>query len=139
MRVGNGENIRIWSHKWLPKPITGCVQSHIKILQAEDRVCELIDKTSRGWKVDLVRQIFERDETDLILSLPISPVETDDRLIWGYSKDGKFSIQSAYHMIWKLGVPNATKLFLWKVANNILPTMINLRQRRVIVTPPNSV
>ncbi|KAG7967967.1 hypothetical protein I3843_08G127700 [Carya illinoinensis] len=98
MRVRNGENIRIWSHKWLPKLVTGCVQSQVKILQAEDRVCELINKSSKGWKVDLARQIFEKDEADLILSLPISPVEAEDRLIWKNSKDGKFSVRSAYHM-----------------------------------------
>lgn len=36
-----------WGQKWLPKPVTGCVQSQVKIFQAKDRVCKLIDETSR--------------------------------------------------------------------------------------------
>ncbi|XP_042969200.1 uncharacterized protein LOC122301912 [Carya illinoinensis] len=80
---------RIFKDKYF-KNVSLLEATLVKILQAEDRVCELIDKSSRRWKVDLVRQIFENDEADLILSLPLSPVEAKDKLIWGYSK-GKFS------------------------------------------------
>lgn len=37
-----------------------------------------------------------------------------------------------WKQIWKLGVPGAVKHFLWRLANNILPTMKNLGQRRVV-------
>jgi hypothetical protein len=79
-----------------------------------------------------------------------------DRLIWLGSKNGTFSVKSAYHLgleiierdrgqtsqaekgtnvwssIWNLQVPNPIKMFLWCACNDILPTRKNLFKRRVI-------
>ncbi|XP_041001694.1 uncharacterized protein LOC121247405 [Juglans microcarpa x Juglans regia] len=70
-RVGNGEDIKIWGQKWLPKPGSGCVQSQVSILQNEAYVNELIDTDGKRWKEELVRLVFEEEEANLILSIPI--------------------------------------------------------------------
>ncbi|XP_040987788.1 uncharacterized protein LOC121235507 [Juglans microcarpa x Juglans regia] len=155
-RVGNGESISIWGQKWLPKTMTGCVQTPVNGINADARVRVLINEVGVGWKLDLVSQVFDEEEADLILSLPISPMGAEDRLIWDLTKDGKYTVRSAYHVqqqerrqrvgetseagrgeviwkyIWKLGVPGSVKHFLWKLANNILLTKQNLYQRKIV-------
>lgn len=37
-------------------------------------------------------------EAEMILSMPISPMSANDRLIWDVTKDVKFLDKSAYHM-----------------------------------------
>jgi hypothetical protein len=34
--------------------------------------------------------------------------------------------------LWAMEVPNAVKMFAWRACQNILPTHLNLRKRRVI-------
>ncbi|XP_042983239.1 uncharacterized protein LOC122312645 [Carya illinoinensis] len=76
--------------------------------------------------------------------------------MWGFTKDGRFSVRSAYHLgkalgksmvwecsnkevqkqiwegVWRLNVPNPTKQFVWKALKSILPTRQNLVQRKII-------
>ncbi|XP_040993121.1 uncharacterized protein LOC121239848 [Juglans microcarpa x Juglans regia] len=111
---------------------------------------------SRRWKEELVRMIFEEEEANLILSIPISRGRAMDRLIWEPEKNGKYSIKSAYLMelrereringesfevdkeaelwkqLWRLEVPGTVNQFLWKVANNILPTNLNLWKKSIV-------
>ena len=57
-RVGDGNDIKIWSDKWLPPPSLYKVVSTKNTLGAEAKVCELIDPERKEWNVSLVRQIF---------------------------------------------------------------------------------
>ncbi|XP_042974720.1 uncharacterized protein LOC122306357 [Carya illinoinensis] len=76
--------------------------------------------------------------------------------MWGFTKDGRFSVRSAYHLgnalgksmvgecsnkevqkqiwegVWRLNVPNPTKQFVWKALKSILPMRQNLVQRKII-------
>jgi hypothetical protein len=92
----------------------------------------------------------------VIASIPLSPNLPPDRLNWLGTKNGNFSVKSAYHLgleiiergkgqtsqvekgtdvwryLWNLQVPNPIKIFLWRAYNDILPTRKNLLRRRVI-------
>jgi hypothetical protein len=39
--------------------------------------------------------------------------------------------ENIWRSIWNLKVPNAVKMFMWKVCHNILPTKVNLARRGV--------
>ncbi|KAF5474944.1 hypothetical protein F2P56_006796 [Juglans regia] len=78
-----------------------------------------------------------------------------DRISWRCTTNDIFSMRSAYHLqleiqqraqgqpsnpaghkerwnrLWKLPVPNAEKLFLWKACNNELPTNANLLKEKL--------
>ncbi|KAF5475122.1 hypothetical protein F2P56_006963 [Juglans regia] len=146
----------IWGQKWLPSPISHCVQSPVQVLTADARVAELIDEERKEWKVDLIARVFNKEEADMICAIPISCFGAADRRFWGFSKTGKITVKSAYHAdvqwkierkgcsskgnryadqwkkVWSMEVPGGYKHFVWNALNNALPTRINLFKRKVI-------
>jgi hypothetical protein len=91
----------------------------------------------------------------MILAIPFSKRKPPDRLIWTGTKNGKFTVQSAYHLllaqqrsgkassstnsswnslwkaIWSARVQPKVKLFIWRACSDILPTQSNLFRRGV--------
>lgn len=155
-RVGDGNKIRIWGLKWLSTPSTFSIQSPIFVFQEDAKVEQLIDKPKGEWNEGMIREIFSEEEVAQILIIRLSRGQAQDKLIWGPSKNGTFSVSSAYFLqlerlkneredclvgavmderwrnIWNLEVPCVTKLFLWKAGNNLLPTKENLFKRKVV-------
>jgi hypothetical protein len=95
----------------------------------------------------------------MICSLPVCPSRGEDRHIWQYTKIGKYTVRSGYHLakekfgvdfgscsssdssralwksIWDIDVPRAAKTFLWKVCSDILPTKEKLFQKHITTDP----
>jgi ribonuclease HI len=158
-RVGNGKTIRIWKDRWLNTPTTYRVQSPPKILADNATVSLLIDANTKWWNLPLLERIFSKEERAVIQSFPISATDQADLQIWRGTKNGVFSVRSAYHIlkeneveqeaggsscslkssiwksIWQLQIPNAEKHFLWRACREILPTRDNLCKRRVLSDP----
>lgn len=80
-RVGNGKSISIWGQRWLPTPNTHCVQSPVRVLHIDSRVCDLINKQDGSWRVDFIAEIFNEEEAEVISTIPISRVGSYDKLI----------------------------------------------------------
>jgi hypothetical protein len=97
-RIGEGSDIRIWGDRWIPNPTTYMIQSPRRVLGRQARVSELIDQDTRQWKGNLVSEIFLEEEAKVTKSLPISSITTKDKLIWRCTKNGIFSVRSAYHL-----------------------------------------
>jgi ribonuclease HI len=154
--VGDGTSIKVRGDCWLPTPISYSVQSPCINLQEDILVAELIDQESGRWKCSLIEASFSKEEAEVILNIPLSPCLPKDRLIWRGTKNGIFTVRSAYHLeveeqsrekgassspgeeeriwkeCWNLNIPNAAKMFLWRAGHNLLPTKMNLMQRRVV-------
>lgn len=153
-RVGIGHNVRVWGDRWIPTPLTNCIQSLVVVLSRDARVSEFIDSSRGGWKKALIREVLNEDEARVVCSLSLSKSGMPDKQIWGSAKDGLFSVRSAYYLevgrkrrerrdksdgtrfdwklIWNLNVPGVVKVFLWKALNDCLPTRRNLLKRRVV-------
>uniref|UniRef100_A0A2N9I4S0 Reverse transcriptase zinc-binding domain-containing protein n=1 Tax=Fagus sylvatica TaxID=28930 RepID=A0A2N9I4S0_FAGSY len=151
-RVGNGTNIRIWKDRWIPTRSTFKVQSPISILQENTTVDALIFQDTRLWNAPLIDAIFEVSEADTIKSIPLNRRSSTDTIIWSETKNGVYSVRSAYHLlmkakkggessnnsqvnnlwkgIWNASVPQKIKLFIWKACKNILPTKLNLFRKK---------
>ncbi|XP_042958203.1 uncharacterized protein LOC122293808 [Carya illinoinensis] len=95
----------------------------------------------------------------MISRIPINITNTNDKLTWRCTKDGSFSVKSAYYllrvmeahdqgqsssaipqnkswtMIWSLGVPNANKMLIWRACHDSLPTKLNLYKKRIVESP----
>lgn len=127
----------------------------MKILNERSKVKDLMIEELKCWNVDLVYEIFERDETVKICSIPLSRREVEDKAIWGHTKDVMFSVRSAYHLgirmdnkhkgepsnyqeqksmwqrLWKLNVTGSTKQFHWIALIAILPTKQMLFNKKI--------
>lgn len=55
------------------------------------------------WNFVVVEQLFNAEESDLILSIPLSLRLPVDRIVWRGTKNGKFSTSNAYHSIREMG------------------------------------
>lgn len=155
-RIGNGKDIKVWKDNWLPQPISFKVQTYRGQLAEDTRVAEFIDQDTKGWNGDLIDRTFMEEEAMVIKNIPLSPLLPMDRLIWRGTSNGVFSVRSAYHMkverqemlkggvsnkmaghevwkaCWRLQIPNAVKMFLWKACHNLLPTKANLLRKKVV-------
>jgi hypothetical protein len=155
-RVGDGTSIRVWKDKWINVPSTYSIQSPVRLLHGDSTVSELIDVDTRWWKIDLIHEIFSKEEAEIICGIPICPVRQSDRRVWAGTKNGDFSVRSAYHLareiyeagrgscsdssvriqqwkyIWSTRGPMVVKTFLWQACNEILPTRANLQKRGII-------
>ncbi|XP_041011373.1 uncharacterized protein LOC121255161 [Juglans microcarpa x Juglans regia] len=113
----------------------------------------------QDWTEGLIGSIFNKEEAAHICSIPLSTRGVEDKLIWGPSGKGVFSVKSAYFLeenrkkavvgessregemdsrwksIWELKVPGKVKLFLWKTGNNLLATRGKLFTKKVIENP----
>ena len=150
-QVGTGEKIKIWKDRWLLNPTTFKVVSPIQILDADATVDSLICGVTMRWKSELLNNIFLPHEVETIQAIPLSHRKPNDVLIWTGTKNGVFSMRSAYKMllsntfaaeassssptnhenqlwlaIWSASVQPKVRVFIWKACKGILPTRTNL-------------
>ncbi|XP_035551748.1 uncharacterized protein LOC118349904 [Juglans regia] len=155
-KIGNGNKVKIWSDRWLPIPMSYKTQSPPKVLSTEATVSSLIDQDTHSWNLPLVQSVFISGEVAIISRMHISPCNSNDKQVWRCTKNGIFSVKSAYHLqvsvndlnkgqasdptkhevlwklLWMLKVLNKAKMFLWRSAREILPTRVNLHKRKII-------
>ena len=65
-------------------------------LPDQSLVSLLIDSKTSGWHDPLMRQIFIPTNVQSILSIPLSVRMPQDRLMWAFTPNGKFTIRNAY-------------------------------------------
>jgi hypothetical protein len=154
--VGNGCNIKVWGDRWLPTPQTYKVQSPPRINDSQSMVASLINRTSKNWNEELLKEVFIEEEAKVIANIPLSPLLPEDRLIWRGTVSGIFTVRSAYHLgkeeherraaqcsqvntrqdvwktLWAMELPNDVKMFVWRACQNILPTRMNLYRQKII-------
>nr|POE51498.1 putative ribonuclease h protein [Quercus suber] len=119
-------------------------------------VKDLFIPHTKIWNKELINQNFLPWEAESIQSIPVSYCPMEDLLIWPRTRDGSYSVKSAYQLlsaenrtsqpsssdteackpfwnsIWKLKVPKKDKHFLWKASNESLPTKCNLFTRHIL-------
>jgi hypothetical protein len=100
-RPGTGNTIDIWSDHWIPSsPTRKIVTSRGNCLLS--RVEELIDPNSGLWDETLIRDNFRAVDVERILRIPLPNFGQPDFIAWHASKNGCFSVKSAYHIEWRV-------------------------------------
>nr|POF25158.1 putative ribonuclease h protein [Quercus suber] len=96
------------------------------------------------------------NQASRIRAIPLCWTNQEDILIWPACKDENYSTKRGYQLfckyeisgaasssdsleqslfwkrIWKLHIPNKIKMFLWRVCSNALPTLVNLKKRKIL-------
>jgi hypothetical protein len=156
-RVGNGASINIWTDAWLPNSVTR------KVLTPKggiilSKVGELIHPITGMWDLQLLSDNFSQIDVNRIQAIPLSRWESEDEMAWHFSKNGMFSVKSAYHIewnhqfgsrctrrnasssssinlvwerAWKLAVSQKVKIFIWRAFHGIIPCMCVLANRHI--------
>jgi hypothetical protein len=108
----------------------------------------------------LIRELFDLSTAEVITQIPIGSINTNDRPTWWHTAHGEFTVKSAYHLqkaiiehlvrakvqipitigtfgviLWKLKIPHAAKVFLWRACSNALATKANLFRRKITEDP----
>ncbi|GLT94950.1 hypothetical protein SLE2022_126590 [Rubroshorea leprosula] len=153
--LGDGHSTEIWGDPWLPGNSKYCLQSPRPPNCELRYVSDLIDDSSHAWNRDLIQNTFSSYEAHLILSLPISWEQREDRWTWSLTRHGTYSVRSGYHCamnmqrdmgvpsssnasfggnkVWNLSIPGKIKFFIWSAYRNVLPTRDNLQRKHILV------
>lgn len=141
MRIGHGYLAAIWGTPWINgdgnfHPITSRPPSSF----FPTKVADLIDLITGTWDRDMISNYFWPVDHSRILSTSIGAPSVDDRVIWHYEKDGRFSVRSCYQVIlgnmesqaaaggssstgdsdfqwksiWTLPIPPRIRIFWWR-------------------------
>jgi hypothetical protein len=99
-RVGNGENINIYSDPWIPS------STNRRIITPRGggvytKVSELIDPVTGAWDEELLRSLFFEVDVRRILEIPLHNQGFDDFIAWAYNNHGRYTVRSCYHLQWK--------------------------------------
>ena len=151
-RVGTGSSIRVMEDKGIPNHLGNKTLFPIEYDEWEWRVSDLIDWRVNQRDRDKIYTTFNHFDAEVILRIPLSRRQVQDRVVWMHCSNGKYAVKSGYWVacmlaedaigreeyseqsedsrvwsqLWKLRVPNKIKIFGWRACLNILPSKVNL-------------
>ncbi|KAM6552927.1 hypothetical protein CsatB_013689 [Cannabis sativa] len=151
--VGSGEDINVLHEPWLPSEEQPFIEStHPGLLGS--KVCNLMEVGGGSWDKEILDDLFEERDKKLILDIPLHSTQGRDKLHWIHETSGFYSVKSAYKLLqkvqgrwqqqedeqtkfwtkfWKLKIPPKVKNLVWRAGRECLPTLKQLRLRRVDV------
>ena len=64
-------------------------------------VASFIDSDSNRWHSEALRNLFMQRDVELIESIPLSSIPTEDSLIWPFTPTGIYLVKSGYNFLVK--------------------------------------
>ncbi|XP_075645487.1 uncharacterized protein LOC142616545 [Castanea sativa] len=101
-RVGNGESIKVYLDKWIPKCLANRILHWGQDADREMLVSEFIHTKLNGWRCDTILEKFCEEEATAICKIPLSRRKIVDSVVWMHTKHGKYSVKSGYHLARKV-------------------------------------
>jgi hypothetical protein len=102
------------------------------------------------WDKNKIESLFPMHIANRIMETPLLSVVEDDKIIWGDSIDGNYSVKSGYKVmmqikreeassaqhvnwlsLWKIQAPPKAKHLLWRICRGCLPTRVRLQEKHV--------
>ncbi|PRQ37815.1 putative RNA-directed DNA polymerase [Rosa chinensis] len=147
-RIGDGSSVNFWTDTWFHgKPLT-LTFAPSSIPNFHAKVKDFWNE--HGWNMDLLRSVLPDDLISQIVKIPAGYSGCgSDKLIWGATSTGKFSVKSAYltllqdenytpfnwAFIWKMAIPPKLKSFFWLICHGKLLTNVERVKRRMSSDP----
>ncbi|XP_042962386.1 uncharacterized protein LOC122296649 [Carya illinoinensis] len=135
------------------------VQGQRQGFDEEAKVDVLINESTKQWDREKILNMLGLVNAAVIQRIQVSSIGAEDKLMWLGTKDGGFTVKSAYHIqkdlsavhrgqpshgalnfknwtcFWKFKIPNATKAFVWRACLESLPTKLNLFKKKIVDSP----
>jgi hypothetical protein len=151
-KIGNGRRVRFWEDLWL-----GNSSLAIQYWKLYRFVNEKNKSVASLWDGTVLKCTFSRSGDTHMLDLweevcqiaaTIAFSEEEDSMIWQFSSNGIYNVQSLYRIInfrgiqpvlvssiWDIKIPPRVQYFLWLLSKNRLLTRDNLGKRRKVDDP----
>ncbi|XP_042972916.1 uncharacterized protein LOC122304711 [Carya illinoinensis] len=97
-RVGSSSSISIWNDKWVKNAVLLQLNLPIFCSSRDPTVSELIDEGECRWKKEVLDLLFHEEEVEKICQIPLSKTGAQDKLMWGYTANGTFTVRSSYYL-----------------------------------------
>jgi hypothetical protein len=149
--IHSSSSLPIWSSPWIPTLDTftpspsPLLQQPLPNLIISDLFISTSPQSAVSWNMPMLHSLFDAASISEILKINFSSI-LEDKLIWTPATNGKFSTKSAHSLIssqrifptdiplspfqwklfWKLNLNDRLKLFLWKIAWDIVPSKSRL-------------
>jgi hypothetical protein len=97
MRVGDGEDIDVCKDNWIPRaglkrPLGPKPNTEVA------KVADLLLPDGRGWNLAKLNECFYDADVADIVKIPVGHAGSRDFSAWNYTKNGLFTVKSAYHL-----------------------------------------
>jgi len=147
--VGNGRKVIFWEDQWLGNTSLAILFWPLYVLNEQQG-----NTISDVWNGEELQLSFRRNVSERLMLMwqalssvgdSIRLTEEEDTILWSFSSNGHYSVQSLYaiinhrgvtpvfiHAVWKLNIPPKLQFFLWLLANNKLLTRDNLAKRKEV-------
>jgi ribonuclease HI len=127
---------------WIPSPqAQGVYNLHVS---------DLMIPNLKLWDKNKIESLFPLHIANRIMETPLLSVVEEDKIIWGDSMDGNYSVKSGYKVLmqiqreeastvqhvnwlslWKIHAPPKAKHLLWRICRGCLPTRVRLQEKHV--------
>ncbi|MCH98629.1 ribonuclease H protein, partial [Trifolium medium] len=148
--IGTGHNIPLWGSRWLIDGSTLTKPTNVAVDFNNMKVSDILDINMKQWNTNLITNMLGVQEGSKILQTPLFDSVSQDKIIWRFEKNGKYSVKSAYRyciedtldishlqvqgdwrLIWRIKAPPKIKNFMWRLCRNCIPTRTRLLQKGV--------
>ncbi|CAI9769874.1 unnamed protein product [Fraxinus pennsylvanica] len=113
-------------------------------------VNQLFIAGENSWDYNLLANLFNEVDRGQITKIPLTKHGREDRMYWIHDKKGVYTVRSGYMLLmgnsfihshtaiesfwnkfWRYKIPAKVRNLLWRALQNVLPTVDQLRAKRV--------
>ena len=150
--IGDGTMVNAWLDPWLPQHPPIAPRKKNESVQ-NCMVSDLMNGAGTDWNETKIREYVHPEDIDKILRLKLSPSGRGDLLGWHYTKEGFYTVKSAYWLsthlhterviipppgdinlkkqVWRLSTAPKIKHFIWRLLSGALATGATLKYRHI--------
>ncbi|XP_019198077.1 PREDICTED: uncharacterized protein LOC109191858 [Ipomoea nil] len=132
-RIGDGKSTLIWDHPWLQDVSQPKILTEKPPQLAQAKVMGLMDQHTGTWDQDILTDIFDPEDVERILKIPVSP-DYEDLWYWYGDPKGEYSVKSGYRTI-----VVALLYYIWRARNGAVWDATLPRPRKIIAMASSAV
>ncbi|KAG7600109.1 Ribonuclease H domain [Arabidopsis suecica] len=153
--IGSGMLTRVWEDPWIPTIPARPAKSIVNNRDPHLYVNDLIDSTTKMWKLDRIQSLIDPADIPLILGIRPSRTYLSDGYSWSHTKSGNYTVKSGYWaardlsrptcdlpfqgpgvtalqaQVWKLKTTRKLMHFAWQCISGCLATSQKLAYRHI--------